>query len=554
MAKNESVAAFPYFQSLFEIGAIGGLTDRQLLERFVERAGEESELAFEVVVARHGSMVHQICRSILDDPNDADDAFQATFLVLATRARSLYISDSLCPWLHEVARRTAACARAAARRRRRHELAASNQSRQVSSTTVRQHDVAKILDDELSRIPQRCRIAITLCLVEGLTQRQAAQRLNWPMGTVQSRLARGRELLRRRLTRRGIVPGVLAIEQAGLRPRSGPAVPPALVRSTVEVVTNSTLSEKATTMAIASLAAQILNGMFVVRLTMIGAPAFLLGLLCVAGAFRTSQAPSGQAPPAAAAQTKPVDQKTDTGRAVEPYRLKLVAPSDVKATAGHGKFLAFTHDESARRHQANGVFEERLEAHRWVVITGVLDQDAIRKSIGLAVALAEKRRTVVKVQPHYRRLDVERQSRQPQSEWSPWALVDHDKNFRVLANVPEVEIEDRTPEQLRPEALVDPLPFLKFGQWDGADVEKLRSIQGPAPAVPGLEGGRGDRTLVASTEAFEIMLRSIDFTVERGLTYRYRVRVVIDSTDRADQRREVLGLWSEPTAPVTISD
>ncbi len=86
MAHKATVAAFPYFQSLFEIGAIGGLTDRQLLERFVERAGEEAQLAFEVLVARHGSMVHQICRSILDDSNDADDAFQATFLVLATRA------------------------------------------------------------------------------------------------------------------------------------------------------------------------------------------------------------------------------------------------------------------------------------------------------------------------------------------------------------------------------------------------------------------------------------------------------------------------------------
>ncbi len=558
MADKANVAAFPYFQALFDLGAIGGLTDRQLLERFVERAGAESELAFEVLVARHGSMVHQICRSILDDPNDADDAFQATFLVLATRAGSLHIRDSICPWLHEVARRTAACARAAAKRRRRHELAAANESRHASCFTIQQHDLARILDDEVNRIPQRYRIAITLCLVEGLTHRQAAQRLNWPMGTVQSRLARGRALLRGRLTRRGIVPGALVTAEAALRAKAERALPAALVRSTVEVVTRSTLSGgRATTMAIASLAAQVLNAMFVVRLTMIVTPAFLLGLLCVAGAFRARQAPAGQAPPAAAAPAKPVDQKTETGRAVEPYRLKLVAPGEVKATTGRGKFLVFSLDESARRNQANGVFEEKLEERRWVVVTGVLDHDAIQKSLGLAAALAQRPRAAsAKAQPDYRRLDVERQDRRPQSDWSPWALVDPDKNFRVLANVPEVEIEDRIPEQLRPAALVDPLPFLKDGHWSGADVERLHSskkeVDSPLPIAKGL--GRGGRKAIPPIEAPEIMVRSLDFTVERGLTYRYRVRVVIDSTDQVGRRREVLGPWSEPTAPVTISE
>ncbi len=331
MAHTATVSAFPYVQSLFEIGAIGGLTDRQLIERFVERTGEESELAFEVLVGRHGSMVHQICRSILDDPNDADDAFQATFLVMATRADSLNIRDSLGPWLNEVARRTAACARAVARRRRRHELAASNEARQISCPTFGQHDLAQILEDEVKRIPERYRIAVTVCLVDGLTHRQAAERLNWRIGTVQSRLARGRELLRRRLTRRGIVPGAFVIAEAGLRAKAAAVVPAAVIRSTIDLVTQTTPSGRTTTMAIASLASQVLNAMFAVRLTMIFTPLFLIAFLCIACAFRATPTPPDQDPTAAAAEAKPVDQKVKSGRTAEPYRLKLVAPSDVKA-------------------------------------------------------------------------------------------------------------------------------------------------------------------------------------------------------------------------------
>jgi hypothetical protein len=283
----------------------------------------------------------------------------------------------------------------------------------------------------------------------------------------------------------------------------------------------------------------------------------LLGLLCVAGAFRTSQAPPGQAPPAAAAQTKPVDQKTETGRAVEPYRLKLVSPSDVKASAGRGKFLVFTLDESAGRKRANGSFAEKLEEHRWVVVTGVLDHDAIRQTLGLAVAFAANRRTApAKVQPDYRRLDVQRQERRPLADWSAWAEVNRDENDRILENVPEVEAEDQVPEQVRLAALADPLPFLKEGHWLGTDVERLRSSKRDVDSPPAFANGKGlgGRKPIPPIEPPEIMVRSVDFTIERGVSYSYRLRVVIDSSDRLGQRREVFGPWSDPTAPVTITD
>ncbi len=184
----------------------------------------------------------------------------------------------------------------------------------------------------------------------------------------------------------------------------------------------------------------------------------------------------------------------------------------------------------------------------------MLDHDAIRKSLGLAAALAAKKgATPAKVQPEYRRLDVQRQDRRAGGDWSAWTDVDLVKNGRILGNVPEVEVEE-LPEQLRHEALTDPLPYLKVGRWDGANVEWLRSIKQQVESPPPVAKDFGGRRPIPPIKATEIMVRSVDFTVERGLSYRYRLRVVIDSSDRGGQRREILGPWSEPTVSVTISD
>src|SRR3954466_14794587 len=121
MASGQNNATFQHIRTLFNVGAIEGLSDRQLLERMEQRGSEGAELAFTALVQRHGPMVLRVCRSVLSDPNDADDAFQATFLVLVRRAGSLWVHDSLGPWLHQVAHRTAVCARSAAARRWRHE-------------------------------------------------------------------------------------------------------------------------------------------------------------------------------------------------------------------------------------------------------------------------------------------------------------------------------------------------------------------------------------------------------------------------------------------------
>ncbi len=169
----------------------------------------------------------RVCQAVLRDSHDAQDAFQATFMVLVKKARGLWVRASLGPWLHQVAHRIASCARLANARRRRHEKQAASLSADYTAASS-PDDLGEVLHREVSRLPEQYRTAVVLCLLEGLTPEQAAQQLGWPAGTVHSRLARGRERLRGRLTRRGLAPGIvgaallLASEPAG-------AVPPSLV-------------------------------------------------------------------------------------------------------------------------------------------------------------------------------------------------------------------------------------------------------------------------------------------------------------------------------------
>jgi RND family efflux transporter MFP subunit len=195
--------------ALLEFGTSGGLTDGQLLERFTTQAGGAAEQAFAILVERHGPMVLRVCRSVLFDSNDVQDAFQATFLVLVQKARSLWVSNSLGPWLHQVALRTALSARSAAARRQRHERFAAIS---VPVSRVEVHDdLDRALHEEINRLPERFRISLILCDLEGNSHEQAARHLGWPVGTVKSRLTRARERLRHRLTRRGLAPSTAVV-------------------------------------------------------------------------------------------------------------------------------------------------------------------------------------------------------------------------------------------------------------------------------------------------------------------------------------------------------
>src|SRR5262249_1048122 len=193
-----------YLRAIFSEGVAAELSDRELLERFACRSGEASELAFAALVARHGLMVLNACRSALRDEHDAQDAFQAAFLVLVHKARSLWLEASIGPWLHAVARRVAAGGRASATIRRTHERRrAELEPRSAGDPGGANDELRAALHEEIGRLPEGYRKAIVLCDLEGLTHEEAARRLGLPVGTVKSRQGRGGERLPGRLIRRG---------------------------------------------------------------------------------------------------------------------------------------------------------------------------------------------------------------------------------------------------------------------------------------------------------------------------------------------------------------
>ena len=233
MAIGKNGAVVRQLRTLFNVGTTRELTDGQLLERFATGPGEAAELAFAALVERHGPMVLRVCRSVLTGPHDAQDAFQATFLVLVKKARGLWVRDSLGPWLHQVAYRTASCARLASSRRHRHEQGAAL-LRTEARVELHDNDLSRVLHEEIERLPERFRAPLVLCDLEGSSHEQAARHLGWPIGTVKSRQARGRERLRDRLRRRGVAPQSAMLATA-LRPDGASAlISPRLVDSTIK--------------------------------------------------------------------------------------------------------------------------------------------------------------------------------------------------------------------------------------------------------------------------------------------------------------------------------
>jgi RNA polymerase sigma factor (sigma-70 family) len=206
-------------------------TDGQLLDRFIE-TGDEG--AFEWLVRRHGAMVLGVCRRTLHDHHNAEDAFQATFLVLARKATSIRHRDLVASWLYGVAFQTARRARmSVCRRSTREKQVMAMPEPQVLPAEVNT-DLMPLLDEELSRLPEKYRLPLVLCDLEGKGHAEAARQLGWPQGTVSGRLSRARKLLARRLTRRGISVSAIAVGIALAEQASAASLPTSLVGSTVK--------------------------------------------------------------------------------------------------------------------------------------------------------------------------------------------------------------------------------------------------------------------------------------------------------------------------------
>jgi RNA polymerase sigma factor (sigma-70 family) len=211
-----------------------GSTDRELLCHYVH---QQDASAFRDLVSRHGSAVHRICRDVLRDIHEAEDAFQATFLVLARRAQEIRDPEALGGWLRGVAYRVAIRARRRSARRREIEQLRAEMSPEVPGASPQGPDIElrEVIVDELGRLPDDYKRPIVLCYLDGLTHQEAARRLDWPVGTVKVRLVRGRRILRERLERRRVSLGAALLLL--LRPdQRARAVTEPLVESTTRVM------------------------------------------------------------------------------------------------------------------------------------------------------------------------------------------------------------------------------------------------------------------------------------------------------------------------------
>ncbi len=266
------------------------LSDGQLLERF---CAQRDEAAFDVLVWRHGPMVLGVCRRMLRQEQDAEDAFQATFLILVRYAGSIGRRQALGCWLHRVAWRVALRARRLGDRPTRRTVPVPEVATVEGEPDVVWAELREVLDAEINRLPEKYRVPFVLCYLDGKTNDEAARELGWPKGTVQSRLAWARERLRGRLVRRGLT------LSAGLASTARAAVSPALVQAARQaaVLVESGQAVEIPRQVLA-LSQGVLRAMLWKKITLAAGCVLFLGLVTtgIGAAMRTGAADTGDVP------------------------------------------------------------------------------------------------------------------------------------------------------------------------------------------------------------------------------------------------------------------
>jgi RNA polymerase sigma factor (sigma-70 family) len=342
MAASQLGAALRHIRSMAADPKISEQTDGALLGAFLSR---NDQAAFEALLRRHGPMVFRVCRRYLGSEHDAEDALQATFLVLARQAASVRKKESLASWLHGAAYRMAKNARRAAARRRGHEARVSPTQPQDPALSAAWQELQVLLDEEIGRLPGTLREPFVLCCVEHQSCALAARQLGVEEGAVWNRLGRARKLLQQRLTRRGILlPAgfVVALLGQQLAPA---ALPAALVVATAEAAAQLATGQTATGLISTKVAALTRGALKTMFATKLKAAAFILLAIAGAGILSYRTLAAGEGPPAsapAASQAAAADQPKEdlpapaadeketafAGRVVDAAE-KLVAGADV---------------------------------------------------------------------------------------------------------------------------------------------------------------------------------------------------------------------------------
>lgn len=265
-------AVLRYLQRAAGLPAVDEASDGQLLERFVN---EQDPVAFEMLMQRHGRLVWGVCQRLLPDKNDAEDAFQAAFLVLIRKAGSLGKPESLGSWLYGVAYRVAfnlLREKAKQARRQGGKGQVEDMPQPEAATDSAWRELRPVLDAELNRLPDKYRAPLILCYLEGKTNEQAAQELGWPIGSISKRLSRGRELLRDRLTSRGVWLSAAALALLLAEKSAAAAAPVAVLEQTLTVAqvllhNGNTTVAGLTSPQVAALTEGVIRTMFLNKLT-----------------------------------------------------------------------------------------------------------------------------------------------------------------------------------------------------------------------------------------------------------------------------------------------
>jgi RNA polymerase sigma factor (sigma-70 family) len=239
------------------------LTDGQLLGHYIE---QRNDAAFEALVRRHGPMVLGVCRRILGNVHDADDAFQAAFLVLVRKAGSVVPREMVANWLHGVARQTAVKARAMIARRHSREQPFAQLPDVAASQDEPECDWQVLLDEELSLLPEKYRAPIVLCDLEGKTRKDAARQLGWPEGTVSGRLSRARSLLAVRLRRRGVTLSATALAAALTPDNSSASVSLTLAEATIKAAGQFAAGQASSQSVASAVAEGVIKSMIIAKL------------------------------------------------------------------------------------------------------------------------------------------------------------------------------------------------------------------------------------------------------------------------------------------------
>ncbi|HEV3383989.1 MAG TPA: sigma-70 family RNA polymerase sigma factor [Gemmata sp.] len=260
---------------------VAALTDAQLLEDYIIR---RDDAAIAVLVQRHALMVWGVCRRVLSNYHDAEDAFQATFLVLVRKASSIASRELLANWLYGVAHQTALKARATAAKRKRRESQVKEMPEPAVLEQDRWPDLQPLLDQELSQLPDKYRVVIVLCDLEGKTRKQAAEQLGCPEGTVAGRLARARAVLAKRLTRHGLAVSSVILAAALSPGIASSAVPVPLVSNAIEAASALSSGQAATGLISAQVTALtegVLKAMLITKLKIATAVLFAVTMIAL---------------------------------------------------------------------------------------------------------------------------------------------------------------------------------------------------------------------------------------------------------------------------------